>query len=644
MRSRAIACRQRTSGAGPEDPVLAAPSPWWSSKRSKDLLALLVLLGLAALFGVLGWARMPVVLTDQGWGMQVAVRILEGDSLYGDVTWSYGPLPVYAFVLLFKLFGVDVQMFSLVGLVLATLVHLFTYCISRHLLPPGRALGATVIVLFAVQGGFRSYMAPYTTAVSWGALFGLLTVWGLLISIDRKTVAGGLLAGVSSGCTLLAKPEFAAACVGTCLFYMVLTLLFPSSSGRKRGSAGVLVVVYLASVAVVAGVALGFLALDAGWIDVWSGLSGYRTIASELSITPWLGSTRSWLYNTAGVGTILLFLLLFVGLSAPRLLHRRRRLMLGGGLILGIVSVAVLLPLTLKLGIRQSISLAFHALSPKGLQEVADLASTIDPLHAASTCLGAVNASGSVFLVVMVLTWGLRAVRRRSVGEKTLSLTGRKVIVLAIYGCLATARWLFNAHYAWYNSYLTTLVPLAMYFFTVWLPQRMACHDHPMTRMRRGYGLLLAAMLLWAAASFWLLLRLVYLPFNLPLTTPRGTVMSLPVVSDHRMLECVLAETEPDEHIWIMAAYPGLYFLSGRANPTRWDYLGRRISYPPAVVREIASDLERAQPRLIITSKDNSAWFLDTVDVEGRISAFLRENYRIKMVIRDYFQVYEWHP
>ena len=52
------------------------------------------LLTLVIVHTVWAWRYFPMLLGDQGWYLQVAARLSQGEVLYRDVAWAYGPLPV----------------------------------------------------------------------------------------------------------------------------------------------------------------------------------------------------------------------------------------------------------------------------------------------------------------------------------------------------------------------------------------------------------------------------------------------------------------------------------------------------------------------------------------------------------------------
>ena len=621
---------------------------------SKDLLAALIVLGLIVAYGLVAWGKMPSAFADQGWGLQVAARVLEGETLYEDVLWNYGPLPVYAFVLLFRLLGVDVQMFSLVGLVVAASAYLLTYRIHRYLLPPGMALLGTITVLFTFDGGFRSYMTPYTTAVSWGALFGLITVWGLLLSIERQSTYGLVLAGLSSGCALLTKPEFAAACMGASLSCLALGLLFPSKGlirkpGKTRDPArpaksarGFLL--YLCSLVLVAGSGYGLLNRQASWTDITSGLSGYGIFWNERVYLEWLGSYNTWLYIVAGLGLVLLFLLLFVRLSTPSLFKRYRRLMLFLGSASAIASVSALLPRILRLSIRDTLDLIASLFTPAAHSQIGAALARINASHATSIWWVAVLSSGTLFLTGMLLGLIVNWVRIYARGQRELPAIERKLGVLVVYSCLAAARFYFAFPIATQDYHVNTLALVAIFFLARWLPRKLAASGERTLRVGRGHALLVVAMLLWAAGNLWWGIVHFYNILDHTVASPRGTVMLSRYAYTEAFLQplqSIMSKTQEGDHVYVLGPFPGLYFLSGRRNPTKLDYVDSSMDYPPAELDDMLARLESSQPKLVIIHEFDREWFESQVDTRGGMDTFLRNHYHPTTVVGEYLTVYE---
>ena len=291
-------------------------------------LALLLLLALVAVQTMRYWQYFPMFIGDQGWFLQVAARLSQGETLYSDVIWAYGPLSAQALAALFRLWGPNAGLATLINGLLAAASLLFIYSAVRSLLRPPDAL--IVVAFAAVTGGhmagdlIRQHLLVYNQSVSWGlaaslgALAAALRWHGTRRSrygglLDRRWLAlaaalrwhgtrrsryGGLLdrrwlalAGAATGLAFLAKPEFGA----TALAAVAILLL--SSRAPARAWLG-----WLAAAGLTAALGFAWQASASGWQALWRGYSGYDMVAqgafwgSDLGPKRWLASVAAfWL-------------------------------------------------------------------------------------------------------------------------------------------------------------------------------------------------------------------------------------------------------------------------------------------------------------------------------------------------------------
>lgn len=263
--------------------------------RATAGLSLALLLALVAVQTARYWRYFPMLIGDQGWFLQVAARLSQGETLYSDVIWAYGPLSAQALAWLFRAAGPDAGLATLINGLLAAASLLFIYAAVRSLLPP---LDALVVVAFAaVTGGhmagdlIRQHLLAYNQSVSWGmaASLGALAAALRWRQTQRWPWLG--LAGAATGLAALAKPEFGATAVA------VVAVLLLSSHAPARAWLG-----WLAAAGLVAALSFAWQASASGWQALWRGYTGYDMVAqgafwgSELGSKRWLASVAAfWL-------------------------------------------------------------------------------------------------------------------------------------------------------------------------------------------------------------------------------------------------------------------------------------------------------------------------------------------------------------
>lgn len=163
-----------------------------------------------------GWGRFGDLFVDVGRELEWPRRILEGDLLYADLRFYYGPLAPYVNALLYGAFGVRLEVLACAGAVSGVAAALLVHAIAREFV--GWALAFTTALAFLYVCAFQvgpdgpaifNYVVPYTYAATYGSVAALGSAYALL----RHVRPGGWGTGsfvVSAAClgiTALAKLE-----------------------------------------------------------------------------------------------------------------------------------------------------------------------------------------------------------------------------------------------------------------------------------------------------------------------------------------------------------------------------------------------------------------------------------------------------
>ena len=154
--------------------------------ESNTSINLLVLVSLAAtgfFMASISWLKWPDLLIDFGAQVYIPWRLSEGEVLYKDITYTYGPLSAYIHALLFKVFGPGINIligFNLLVVAgLSTLIYFLFKKLANRLV--GFLCTFLFLTLFAFgqyQGGGNYnficayvYSLPHGVALSFLALF-----------------------------------------------------------------------------------------------------------------------------------------------------------------------------------------------------------------------------------------------------------------------------------------------------------------------------------------------------------------------------------------------------------------------------------------------------------------------------------------
>ena len=161
---------------------------------------------------VLSWRKWPDPLIDFGQQLYVPWRLSRGAVLYHDVSYVYGSLSVCYHAVLFKIFGVSLNVllvsnFLILIFLLVLVYRLFLKC-SDALTATTIGLALTVLAFSQLLDvGNYNYLCPY----SHEELHGLVLAVAMMTCLARWLQTGRKLplapAGVCLGLVFLTKPE-----------------------------------------------------------------------------------------------------------------------------------------------------------------------------------------------------------------------------------------------------------------------------------------------------------------------------------------------------------------------------------------------------------------------------------------------------
>jgi hypothetical protein len=187
--------------------------------KQRDSIAVLALslLGLLATF--LTWQRWGNVTVDCGREMMIPAAIVAGKRLYFDLWYPYGPAIPYWHALLFRLFGVHLNVLYGAGLTMAGVLIGSTYGLARKFLPVVPSFAGALVVMI---GGFGptifNYVLPYSYPALYAAALAVATVWLLVEAVMSGSRWPVAAAGALTGIVLATKTEFGLtlACLMAC--------------------------------------------------------------------------------------------------------------------------------------------------------------------------------------------------------------------------------------------------------------------------------------------------------------------------------------------------------------------------------------------------------------------------------------------
>ncbi len=217
------------------------------------------------------WAPWPNIDVDCGRDVYIPARIaglLPGGpvTLYRDLQYQFGPLIPYLYALLFRIFGLHLNVVYLTGILVAWGIVACAYVIAARLASRPAALltALTVLIVFAFRDGNFNYIFPYTLNANYGLLFLALMLLALIRACQSGARDGPHLRefvwiGVCASLSLLLKQEY-----GMAAMLLLAFALWDLPRRRPAVSAGKIRACLLAPLALPAVIYGVFLAVT-GW-------------------------------------------------------------------------------------------------------------------------------------------------------------------------------------------------------------------------------------------------------------------------------------------------------------------------------------------------------------------------------------------
>jgi len=156
---------------------------------------------------------------DEGWIINPADRISQGQLPYRDFHYIYTPGVAYTIGLVFKIFGPSIVLSRIITLIFSLLTIFSIIKLSKY-----------------ITKKYYHYFLPVLIYVTWGPMHinfawpviyaiwsGILTCLLLLVSIKKKSYLYFFLSGITTGLTILFKQNFGfALLINNLIFYIIL--------------------------------------------------------------------------------------------------------------------------------------------------------------------------------------------------------------------------------------------------------------------------------------------------------------------------------------------------------------------------------------------------------------------------------------
>ena len=230
---------------------------------------------------------------DEGINLNAYWKASRGLLVYRDFSWNYGPLAPFLFGMLFKAFGVHVQVVRLLYLFVAAVGVGFAFWIARFLLPPLWAGIASLMAFSLLQ------LPPHSYNHIFGTFSALWVVAFFLSYLNRpEGKIRPFLIGIGSAVGLLTKPlpMGGGIFVSVILFVLLFQKTVPVKYFLTAYFLGIFCV--LLPVALYLGLSVPVQDLLRNLLPIGSGTAAWRYHASYPSLLP----KEIWLKMADGSG------------------------------------------------------------------------------------------------------------------------------------------------------------------------------------------------------------------------------------------------------------------------------------------------------------------------------------------------------
>lgn len=178
-----------------------------------DLWKWLVLPLVGVTMAIISWQKWEDLIVEFGQQAYVPWQLSEGQVLYRDIFYLYGPLSSYLHALLFKIFGPGILVLALFNMGLIVGLTIILYQLFRNLSDTRTAnfICLTFLGVFAFgqyqRGGNYNFVCAYAYELPHGIFLSFLALLQFKKYLDHPSVKNMSILGLLTGLVFLTKPE-----------------------------------------------------------------------------------------------------------------------------------------------------------------------------------------------------------------------------------------------------------------------------------------------------------------------------------------------------------------------------------------------------------------------------------------------------
>jgi hypothetical protein len=193
-----------------------------------------LIVAMAIVYAWYTWGHWGDLQIDSGREMYVPVDLLRGKLLYRDIWYQYGPLTPYLQALALELFGINLNVLYVIGMILVISSALLLFEIGRNfeLVLPAAMAPAIFFLAESFHPSIFNFVFPYSYTATMAAFFGLACLFFTIKHAITGRLRWLLFAALCTSLALLTKQEFGIACLAV-LGFEAIASSFARHSWRE---------------------------------------------------------------------------------------------------------------------------------------------------------------------------------------------------------------------------------------------------------------------------------------------------------------------------------------------------------------------------------------------------------------------------
>ncbi len=208
-----------------------------------DFWKFLILPAAGSVMATVSWQKWQDLIVDFGQQVYVPWQLSEGQVLYRDIFYIYGPLSAYVHAFLFKIFGPGILVLAWFNLGLIAGLTIILYRLLRDLsdVHTTHLACLTFLLVFAFGqyklGGNYNFVCAYVYELPHGVFLSFLALLQFKKYLERPSPKSLGLLGLLTGLVFLTKPEVFLALSGALVAGLGLTWYLKTKTADRKSLA-----------------------------------------------------------------------------------------------------------------------------------------------------------------------------------------------------------------------------------------------------------------------------------------------------------------------------------------------------------------------------------------------------------------------